>query len=121
MAHISGTTGSTRMSITVPATIDTYDDDDIIYIRRNALDNSIFSDVLEVVLMVHSLPAGAVVEIQVLKPGTDPGTTANWFVADTVTAVGFQTPVTLFASGVRIRVKSGGTGGESEVSAFWYY
>lgn len=121
MSHVAGTTGSVNHTFTIPAGSGTYDATPL-YIRRSrVMSESTFSDVLEIVVAVHSLPTSATVELEYLKPGLDPLVDANWAVASSLTAVAHNSPITLFASGVRIRGKSAGTGGACNVSAFWYY
>lgn len=70
---------------------------------------------------VEQLPAGAVIEVDILKAGGNAGTTADWLTAVvSINAVGFQAPRDLGAwRGVRVRAKSGGTAGTAKVHTVW--
>lgn len=70
---------------------------------------------------VASLPAGATLEVDLLKPGADPAIAASWRTAvATIAAAGLAALLQLGNwHGVRVRAKSGGTAGALEFDATW--
>lgn len=80
-----------------------------------------FDRVTEVQVNVISLPAGASVQIDLLKPGGDPEVAGHWRLdVVSLTALGLAVPQPLpQARGVRVRGKSGGTSGTAEVDIYW--
>lgn len=77
--------------------------------------------VKELTQHIESLPAGATIEIDLLKAGGAAGNTADWMVAVfSVNAIGFVQPRALGGwRGVRVRAKSGGTAGPATVHSVW--
>lgn len=96
---------------------------EIIYLRRTiAAGEWQFSPVIELVVFVNSLPTSASIDVDILKPGGDPTNAADWFApAFSFTTTGQQTSQPVFATGIRIRGKSGGTAGNAEIGVFFLY
>lgn len=114
--------GARSISFTVPAGAGSYDTA-VVYLKDepDKID-ALWHPVSELTLVVESLPAGAQIEIDLLKPGTDPKTASNWLInQQTHTAIGLKSLLQMARwRGVRIRAKSGGTGGASVVHATWW-
>lgn len=117
-----GHTAGALETFTVPAPSGNYASE-VLYLRRTVLDNQWqFSQILEVVVNVASLPASATLEIDLLKPGLDPTDENSWFKpAFAFTSTGLQSPVTIYAAGVRARAKSGGSSGDAEIAIYYLY
>lgn len=115
---------SHSQDFTVSGTPDEYAPE-VFYLRRadqatQPTDVGYLDLVEELQALVVTLPAGAVVEIEVLKPGDAPSGT--WRATDrSYTLTGLQTPEAFSRwLGVRIRVKSGGAAGTATVDAHWW-
>ena|SRR3990167_5470656 len=81
-----------------------------------------FDVVSELTGVVSDLETASTLEVDILKPGGDPATAADWILAVAEwTAAGLQTLVALSGwPGVRIRCKSGGTLGTTDLSVCWW-
>jgi hypothetical protein len=79
-------------------------------------------DVSEVTLFIESLPATAVVEVDLLQPGGVETVAVDWIVAaQSHNAIGLKAVLQLANwRGVRVRAKSGGTAGSAVVHASWW-
>ena len=79
------------------------------------------ASVIELQADLVAVPAGATLEVDVLKPDSDPATAGNWRTArQAYTTTGLKTPVALSGRrGVRVRMKSGGTAGDGEADLAW--
>jgi hypothetical protein len=82
----------------------------------------LYHQVEELVVHVESLPAGARVEVDVLKANGNPSVEADWVKnIDAAVAVGTHAPLELASwNGVRIRGKSGGAAGSAKAHVAWH-
>lgn len=96
---------------------------EIVYLRRTIVAGEWqFSPVVDIVVFIESLPTDAQIDVDVLKPGGDPTNASDWFTPNfSFTSTGQQASQPLFAAGVRIRGKSGGTSGDAEVAIYYLY
>jgi hypothetical protein len=80
--------------------------------------NRVPARVVEAQVFVESLPAAATIEVDLLKPGSDPTQAASWNLAvDSINSTGLKTAQAFTGwPGVRYRLKSGGTAGDAIVS-----
>ncbi len=116
--------GFGRVSFTVPAVGGSYAPE-ILYLAPDSLAEPTSKggfdpiDVLSV-LLEGTPPASAQVEVDLLV-GSDPSVAGDWVVnAATATLAGLHDQLPLSGwRGVRLRCKSGGTGGTLGVSASW--
>lgn len=117
-----GHTAGVTETFVIPAGAGSYAPE-VIHLRRTIVSSEWqFSQVLEVVVFISSLPATADIEIDILKPGGDPTNSSDWFAPVVVySATGLQTALPVYARGVRIRGISGGTAGDAEVGVFYLY
>ena len=79
-------------------------------------------EVTELSTLLEALPATAQIEVWVLKAGGVPETAGDWVYSGTAyTTLVLQTPLAMAPwVGVKLRAKSGGTGGTATVSAAWW-
>jgi len=118
-----GHTGSMYQEFTIPAGAGTYATE-IVYVRqsRTAVQPKSFSQVLELVLLIEALPTSCAIEVDVLKPGGDPDTAADWVIAvGSETTTGLKSPLVFYQAGLRVRAKSGGTAGTAKVITSFLY
>ncbi|MFL5912765.1 MAG: hypothetical protein ACJ768_19640 [Gaiellaceae bacterium] len=108
-------------SFAVPAAAGTYAPE-VLYLNVDGDARSLPDQVAELTLAIESLPAGAQLEIDVLKPGLQSNLDASYVLAAKVYAiVGLQTPLALSEwKGVRIRAKSGGAAGAAAAHVSWF-
>jgi len=114
--------GMKQVSFTVPAGSGDYATA-ILYLNSvgDASRIACAEPVNELTVVVGTIVATAAIELDFLKPNGDPAVAGDWLLAaKSYTEAGVAT-YSEFAGwrGVRIRVKSGGTGGTQVVSAFW--
>lgn len=118
--------GYARVTFAVPAGSGSYAPEELITRQGPSL---VLDKVSRLAVYVESLPATAEIEVDLLKPGADPRLAASWILdSQSLVAVGL---VYWGASaehahldlagwpGIRLRAKSGGTAGDSIVSASW--
>lgn len=76
----------------------------------------------ELTTYISALPAGATLEVDLLKTGGAPGTAGDWYLAaKSFNAAGLGTTTTLSGwRGVRLRAKSGGTAGTLTADVSWF-
>ncbi len=118
--------GEAKDTMAIPAGIGTYAPE-LIYLNRDYLSAGVDapSDMARVSeLQVHlgTIVATANVEVDLLKPGGDPATGGDWLL-DVVSyaTAGLKDPIPLSRwGGVRLRGKSGGTGGNQDVAVTWW-
>ena len=118
-----GHTGSMYQEFTVPAGSGSYATE-VVYIRqsRTSVQPKSFSQVLELVLLIEALPATCTIEVDVLKPGGDPDTAADWIIGvGSETTSGLKAPLVFYQAGLRVRAKSGGTAGTAKVITSFLY
>jgi hypothetical protein len=79
-------------------------------------------EVSELSVLIESLPAGAEVEVDLVKPGGDPDVDADYVTAvQTFNTTGLKSIIQVALwKGARVRVKSGGTAGSAAVSISWW-
>lgn len=96
---------------------------EIIHLRRTIVSGEWqFSPVVDIVVFINSLPTAAEIDVDILKPGGDPTNASDWFTpAFSYTTTGQQASQPLFAAGVRVRGRSGGTAGNAEVAVYYVY
>lgn len=122
--------GSARVVFNVPAAAGTFAPE-ALYLKNveQTTPDGLMSWVYQLRVLVESLIATAVAEIQVLPIGADPRSEAAWVPSGlTMNAVGLwpQGTNAQFAyemagcRGVRLKVKSGGTAGPMPITAFWH-
>jgi hypothetical protein len=93
---------------------------EILYLNRDNRVTTSPDEVGEMQLYIASLPASATVEVDLLAPGESFSGTLRT-AAQTYTANGLTSVLSLAGwRGVRIRVKSGGTGGTATLDASWW-
>lgn len=114
-------TSERTIAFTVPGGAGSYAPEILYCAQKNqAIATQPPDEVGELQLFIASLPASAAVEVDLLSPGATMAgtwrTTAQSYTANGLTAVlslaGWR--------GVRIRVKSGGTGGTATIDASWW-
>lgn len=111
--------GSRYISFTVPAGAGAYAPE-VIYLNADNQPGSIPDTVAEFTLDIESLPAGAQIEVDVLRASGGQTTVADWQLARKVfAAAGLQAPVGVSGAKLRVRAKSGGNAGAAPVSAWW--
>ena len=95
---------------------------EVLYLNVDNDPRSLPDQVAELTLAIESLPAGAQLEIDVLKPGQQSNLDASYILGAKVYAItGLQTPLALSEwKGVRIRAKSGGTAGAAAAHVSWF-
>jgi hypothetical protein len=121
-----GSLGGAMIDMTVPAGAASYAPE-VIYLNRDwlnagALVPSDMAVVSELQLVGTALPATAELVVDLLKPGGDPTAGGDWILdAFSYDAIGANTPIALSRwYGVRVRAKSGGTGGTATVAVRWW-
>jgi len=106
-------------SFTVTASAGAYATE-VLYMARSNVATAPPDEVGELQLYISALPASAVVEVDLLVPGQSMGGTWRT-AAQTYNTVGLTSVLSLAGwRGVRIRVKSGGTGGTATIDASWW-
>lgn len=111
--------GRRRVSFTVPAEADAYAPE-VLYLAQEQSVRALFDPISELRLLVEDLPADAVVEVDLLRAGGNPAVAGDWITAAlTYDAAGLAAKEELAGALGRVRVKSGGAGGEAVVNAFW--
>lgn len=117
-----GHTAGRLITFTIPAGNGAFAPE-IMYLRRTIVSGLWqFSPVVDLVTFINSLPTSAVIDVDVLKPNGDPSVANDWFTPNfSYTSTGQQDSQPMFASGIRIRGRSGGTGGDAEVAVFYLY
>jgi len=110
-------------TFTVPAGAGSYAPE-VCYLNRQnmAATGVAFDEVVEVQNVIAALPASAAIEIDLLKPNGDPTQSGDWLTALVVqSSTGLQSILALARwIGVRIRAKSGGTGGTATLHTEWW-
>ncbi len=117
-----GHTAARLETFVIPASGGTFAPE-IVYLRRTVVSGEWqFSPVVELVVFIETLPTSAQIDVDLLKPGGDPTVAGDWFApAFSFTSTGQQTSQPIFAAGVRVRGKSGGTSGNAEVGMYYLY
>ena len=112
--------GDKRVTFVVPAGAATYAPEKIL--TRHDQSRGSADEVSELTVIVEALPASAVVEVDLVKPGGDPDVQADYITAvQTYNSTGLKPIVQLALwKGARIRVVSGGIAGNAIVSASWW-
>jgi hypothetical protein len=105
-----------RHTFAIPADADEYAPTELM-LDEGAGDRPIY----DLSVLVESLPADAVIEVWLLRVGGTAGTEGHWINSGTAyDAVGLGALLMLGAwPGVKLRGKSGGTAGNSIISASW--
>jgi hypothetical protein len=120
----SANAGRLRLAFTVPAGAGDYAPEVLYLAQENRADGG-FHTVHELSTFIELLETDSVLEIDILKPGTemaDIADDASWYLAmASYTAADWQ-EILSFAHwyGVRIRCKSGGTAGTTTISSSWW-
>jgi hypothetical protein len=111
--------GAYRAAFAVPAGAGAYAPE-VIYTRPEQARGA-FDDVSELSVLVEgTFPAGATVEVDLLRNGGDPETSADWINGASYTTGKLQTMIEIAGwEGIRIRAKSAGTAGSLPISARW--
>lgn len=95
---------------------------EVLYLKNErGVKTGLYHQVEELVVLVESLPAGARVEVDLLKANGNPSVEADWVKnVDAAVAVGMHAPLELASwNGVRIRGKSGGAAGSAKAHVAW--
>lgn len=113
--------GEKRISFTVPAANGDYAPE-VLYCNGDNEPKALMDLVVQLSLLVESLPADAVIEVDLLKAGLAGSIETNWQTAvKSFDSTGLQDFLQLAMwRGVRVRAKSGGTAGTAVVSASWW-
>ena len=121
-----GTHGGFIDDFVVPAGAGTYAPE-VIYCNRDHLTAGVAAPsdlafVSELQLAISAIVATSEYVVDLLKPGGDPDTAGDWMLdMYSYTTTGAKTPIALSRwYGVRVRAKSGGTGGTSTAAARWW-
>lgn len=122
----AGQHGGAEDDFVTPAPTGTYAPE-IIYLNRDHLTAGVAAPsdlafVSELQVVIEALVVTSSFVVDLLKPGGDPDTAGDWLLdMASYTALGLQVPEP-FARwyGVRLRSKSGGTGGTSTASIRWW-
>ena len=97
---------------------------EVLYLNQSneAVAGKAMDVVCELQARIGTIVAPAEVEIDILKPGGDQTQSGDWRTAAlSYTTAGLKDAVSLARIfGVRIRVKSGGTGGTQTVDCWWW-
>lgn len=96
---------------------------EVLYLKNERGEKTgLYHQVEALVVNVESLPAGAQVEVDVLKANGNPSAEADWVKnVDRAAAIGLYAPVELAGwNGVRIRAKSGGAAGSAKTHVSWH-
>lgn len=124
MLHTSH--GQVFQEFTVPGTGGNYATQ-IVYLRSDdptEAPDSLggFDYVSELQVHLGSLVTGVTIEVDILKQGGDPAVAGDWLLAvESYTTAGLHVVLALAGvPGVRIRAKSGGTGGTQSVQVWWW-
>lgn len=114
--------GARTLDFTVPAANGTYAPE-ILYCNVDNDARTGMDVVSQLSAAVTQLPAGATLEVSILKIGGQPKVDGDWIATGTsYAAVGLGALLGLAAwSGVRLRAKSGGTAGTATVHASWMH
>lgn len=120
LRKLGGLFGSTRVSFAVPVTGGNYAPETIDLTDRT-LTGGVFMPIADLSLDVESLPATAVVEMDLLRPGGNRLTAGDWNLARKSWSVAGLVDMLPLAAwyGVRYRVKSGGTSGTAILCLSW--
>ena len=118
--------GYARVTFDVPATGGNYAPEVLITRQGESL---VLDKISKLAVYVESLPASCEIEVDLLKPGSDPRLAASWILdSQSLVATGLvfwgasAEHSWLYLAGwpgIRLRAKSGGTAGDSIVSASW--
>ncbi len=114
--------GRNTVTFVVPAGAGSYAPE-VLFLRVTGSQvGSMFDPVSEATVAVESLPAGAQIEVDILKPGGAEADAPGWLTnQQTHTTIGLKQLLQLARiHGVRLRAKSGGTGGNSIVHCWWW-
>lgn len=109
-------------SFTVPVTSGNYAPEVLYFGPSNdGGDLDLEMRVNEASIVIGTLVSGVTIELDLLTPGTDPDTPANWMLAvDSWNTAGLQTLLQLAGwHGARLRARSGGSAGTQVVAAAW--
>lgn len=108
-------------TFTVPAGNGQYAPE-ILYLSPDDTPNTNLDLVAELSVLVESLPATAVVEVDLCKAGRSGQSAGDWNIAvNSYNATGLQALIALAAwRGIRVRCKSGGAAGTGQISASWW-
>lgn len=118
------TAGDARTSFTVPGGAGAYAVEEM-YLKVLETDTpkGLYQKIRQLRILIEALIATAVVEIWILRQGGDPSNAAHWFFAGATfshNAAGLSPLFELAGvNAVKLRVKSGGTGGAMPISAWW--
>lgn len=106
---------------TVPAGAGAYAPE-VLYLNVDNDKRSMPDVVGRLTLILVNLIATVAIEVDTLKPGGDPSNAAHWRTAmKSYNTLGIQALLELAnVVGIRIRAKSGGTGGAQEIDAHWH-
>lgn len=111
---------SRRTIFNITAVLNAYAPE-VMYMNADNDVRSLMDTVREFTQNIETLPAAAVIEVDILRADGDPTNNAHWISAVfSNNAVGFKALQQVAAAkGVRIRAKSGGNAGAAPVSAWW--
>jgi len=107
------------MDFTVPGAADSYAPE-VYYLGQDGTmltdpDDGVLATPLEVQANIITLPTDALIQFDILKNGADKALEASWVDGPQHAEVGLALPTAMSRwDGVRIRAKSGGTGGAAE-------
>lgn len=121
-----GTSGGVEDDFVVPGGSGNYAPE-VIYLNRDHRTAGVAAPsdmayVSEVQIVVEAIPATASFVVDLLKPGGDPTAAGDWLLDQyTYTSTGANAPIPFSRwHGVRVRAKSGGTGGTATASVRWW-
>lgn len=116
-----GQRGEHRVDFTVPGGAGSYAPE-VIYLNPEDVEDATqeLARVFELQVHIEALPADAEIEVDVLRAGGDPETAGDWLTAvQAYASTGLHIRLLLEGQRVRLRAKSGGTGGSAPVNAWW--
>lgn len=114
--------GSARVSFTVPAGAGAYAPEELFFkVLENDKPEGLYRKIRQLRLLIENLIATAVVEVWVLRHGGNVNVAGDWFYSTlSHNLAGVSALLELAGcTKVKLRAKSGGTGGAMAVSAFW--
>lgn len=111
--------GEARVNFAVPAAAGQYAPE-VLYIAQEQSPKALLDAILELRLLVESIPAGAEIEVDLLRAGGDPRSAGDWLgAALSYNAAGLAAKEELAGARARVRAKSGGMAGDAVVNAYW--
>lgn len=118
----NGDEGSARASFTVPAGAGAYAPEELfLKVQETDTAEGAYRKIRRLRMLLETLVATAVIEVWALRAGGDVKNAAHWFNTLISHNLAGMSPLIELAATtkVKLRAKSGGTGGAMAVSAFW--